>query len=78
MKKPGISEKEKGQNWCNQHLRIVDITTYLLNKIYQVIVKAQYQVLLTTLDLYKQKNWLSKNAYDIIKNDINSLINNLK
>jgi pimeloyl-ACP methyl ester carboxylesterase len=65
----------RGQEWCNQHLRRTDAVDYLLDKIYQEIVKAHYQSLFMTLDFYKQKDWLSKNAYDIIKSDIKSLIN---
>lgn len=70
--------EKKGLEWCQKYLIINKVFSYHLNKIHEKIIRSYYQVLLHELDLFFKKKWLSQNAYDIIRNDITDLINNLK
>lgn len=48
------------------------------NKICLKIILIQYQIILKQLDFYHQKKWVDDRGYNIIKNDITWLINDLK
>ena len=69
--------KQKSLEWCKKHLIINETVEYHLNKIHEKIVKSYYQILLNELNIFYKKKWLSKNAYGIIKKDIENLINNI-
>jgi len=69
--------KKKSLEWCKKYLVMRETVKYRLNKIHEKIIKNYYQVLLHELSLFYKKEWLSKNAYDIIKKDVENLINNL-
>jgi hypothetical protein len=69
--------KKKNQEWCEEHINTNKIDEYCLDINREKNIKGYYQALLYEMDIFYKKKWLSKNAYDIIKNDINNLIDNL-
>jgi hypothetical protein len=70
--------KKKNQEWCEKYIIENEADEYCLDLNRGNIVKAYYRALLSEMDIFYKKKWLSKNAHDIIKKDINNLINNLK
>lgn len=69
--------KKKNQAWCEKRLKNYNKVVYKLNQIHEKIIAKRYQEILKKLNDYYKKQWLNQSAYDIIKADINYLINNL-
>jgi len=70
--------KKKNQAWCDKKLgKHYSKEAYKLNKINKKEIIKRYQEILKKLENYYKKQWLNQSAYDIIKADINYLINNL-
>ena len=46
--------------------------------VHQLVLKAKYLNLLKDLDKYYKQKWITLRGYDIIKEDIKYLINELK
>ena len=69
--------KKKDQVWCEKKLKNYDKAVYRLSQNYKKIIVKRFQEILKKLESYYQKQWLNKSTYDIIKADVEYLINNL-
>ena len=68
----------KGEAWCESKLgKIFSRINYRLNWVQEKFVKLQYNLILKELALFYRQNWVKSAGYDIIKKDIEYLINNL-
>ncbi len=70
--------KYKNQVWCSNKIgTIFDRFEYQLNKIDKAVIKLKYNLILTKLDIYLKTKWINQTGYNIIREDIKYLINNL-
>ena len=69
--------KNKNQIWCEKRLKNYDKVVYRLSWVHEKIIAKRFKEILKQLEQYYKKQWLNQSAYDIIKADINYLINNL-
>ena len=70
---------KRGVDWCNAKLKPhLDRTEYTLNKIYKAIITLQYQLVIAELKQFNKKLWINLRAYDVLSEDVNYLINELK
>jgi hypothetical protein len=70
---------KKGNKWCEKKLQPrIDKIFYSPDKIYKAIITMQYRLVLAELKQLKSKSWINLQAYNILKEDINYLINELK
>lgn len=70
---------KKGDKWCNNRLRPrINRVFFSLDKIHNKIIIMQYQLILAELKQFNKKLWINLQAYKILTEDINYLINELK
>jgi pimeloyl-ACP methyl ester carboxylesterase len=70
---------KKGEAWCHKKLDKIFIRIdYRLDKVYEKIIQLKFATLLDKLRLYNKKDWITDGGYDIIKSDIEYLLNNVK
>lgn len=70
--------EKKGVDWCNAKLKPrLDRTEYTLDKIYKAIITLQYKLVLAELKQFNKKSWMNLQAYNILKEDVNYLINRM-
>jgi len=70
--------KHRNQAWCDKKIgKIFDRFEYRLNKINQAIIKLKYNLILAKLDLYLRAEWINREGYSIIKEDIKYLISKI-
>ncbi|MFA4941557.1 MAG: alpha/beta fold hydrolase [Patescibacteria group bacterium] len=69
--------KKRNKTWCEKRLKNYNKVVYKLNQVHEKIITKRFQEILKKLDDYYKKQWLNRSAYDIIKEDVNYLINNL-
>lgn len=70
---------KKGATWCEAKLKPrLAKTEYTINKIYKLIISMQYRLILTDLNQYQKKSWINESAYNLLKENINYLINELE
>jgi len=68
----------KSSEWCeNKFGKIFTHIDYRLDWIFEKVVKLKYNLILRDLENYYRKNWVTKTGYDIIKDDLNYLINKI-
>ncbi|MEA2088218.1 MAG: hypothetical protein U9O55_00015 [Patescibacteria group bacterium] len=73
-----LCEKRKNKEKCQEKIKTVfnKINDHLYI-IHKKIIEHKFKRLLKLLDFYHKKEWITDNGYDIIKTDINYLINNI-
>ncbi len=70
---------KKGEEWCeNKPGKTFDRINNKIDKISQKFIKFKYKLLSKKLDIYLRVKWLSFQGHDIIKEDVEYLINKLK
>jgi pimeloyl-ACP methyl ester carboxylesterase len=70
---------KKGNKWCNSKLQPrISRVFFSLDKIRDRIIIMQYQLILAELKQFNKKSWINLQAYKILTEDINYLINELK
>jgi Lecithin:cholesterol acyltransferase len=70
---------KKKVDWCNKKIKFrQDKFEYTLNKIYEKIISLQYQLIITEVNQYQKKIWITNYTAAILKEDINYLIKELK
>ena len=68
----------KNVEWCESRVgKIFKRIDYRLDWIHGKVVKLQYNLILKDLELFYRKSWVTKTAYDIIKDDLNYLISKI-
>ena len=72
-------EKIKGRAWCEVKLKPrLNKIIYRLNEINKKLIEVQLKAIIKQLEQFYKKQWISEKGYEIIKEDINWLINKLK
>lgn len=70
--------EKKEASWCEEKIGGLRAKIYYkLDEVYKKVVLDKYEIILKELESYYKKDWLSDRGYDIIKEDIIYLINNL-
>ncbi|MEA2089087.1 MAG: hypothetical protein U9O55_04615 [Patescibacteria group bacterium] len=74
-----LCEKRKNKEKCEEKIKIVfnKINDHL-SSVHKKIIEHKFKHLLKLLDFYHKKEWITDKGYDIIKMELNYLINNIK
>ncbi len=71
--------QKKGQAWCEDKLgNVFEKIDYKLNEVQKRIIGVKYELILKKLELYEKIGWIEKVGGDIIGEDVEYLINNIK